>query len=54
MTASVGHPTLRLIRAKMCLYRRHLPDRSCCVDLSGLQPGGWRALTLHPDHWETQ
>ena len=54
MTASVGHPTLRLVRAKMCLYRQHLPDRSCCVSLDGLQPGGWRALSLHPHHWEDQ
>lgn len=53
MTAAVGHPTLRLVRARMCLYRQHLEDRSCCVSLEGLTPGAWRELTVRQDHWET-
>lgn len=51
MTAAVGHPTLRLVRARMCLYPEHLPDRSCCLSLDGLSPGAWRALSLTEDLW---
>ena len=34
MTASIGHPTLRLIRVRIGEF-----------DLAGLQPGNWRELT---------
>lgn len=37
MTAAVGHPTLRLIRAAVGPYT-----------LGGLQPGEWRKTTPHP------
>ncbi|WP_017296217.1 pseudouridine synthase [Geminocystis herdmanii] len=39
MTASVGHPTLRLIRVKMGI-NSHLE-----LTLTGLSPGQWRKLT---------
>jgi 23S rRNA pseudouridine2457 synthase len=36
MTAAVGHPTLRLVRAKIGTW-----------ELSGLAPGQYRTETLH-------
>jgi 23S rRNA pseudouridine2457 synthase len=51
MTAAVGHPTLRLVRAAFCLAPQHLPDGSCCVTLDGLSPGAWRELSLPASLW---
>ena len=51
MTASVGHPTLRLVRARICLAAQHRPDRGCCLSLAGLSPGRWRELSLPPELW---
>jgi 23S rRNA pseudouridine2457 synthase len=40
MTAAVGLPTLRLIRSKIDLI-----DGGTPLDLTGLKPGEWRAVT---------
>ena len=40
MTAAVGLPTLRLIR-----YKIDLMDGGTPLDLTGLKPGEWRAVT---------
>ncbi|QPN61753.1 pseudouridine synthase [Synechococcus sp. CBW1002] len=45
MTAAVGHPTLRLVRASIDLMDGEPP-----LNLSGLDPGRWRALTPEEDH----
>ncbi|WP_231605629.1 pseudouridine synthase [Synechococcus sp. CBW1006] len=44
MTAAVGHPTLRLVRASIDLMDGEPP-----LNLSGLDPGRWRALTPEED-----
>jgi len=38
MTAKVGHPTLRLVRARIGRWT-----------LAGLRPGEWRELTRDPE-----
>ena len=40
MTAAVGLPTLRLVRCSIDLM-----DKGSPLDLAGLQPGNWRAVT---------
>ena len=44
MTAAVGLPTLRLIRSKIDLM-----DGGTPLDLKGLEPGAWRAVTQSED-----
>lgn len=53
MTAAIGYPTLRLVRASLCLYAKHLPDRSCCLTLENLSPGTWRELSISHERWES-
>ena len=50
MTAAVGYPTLRLVRASICLADPqrggHREGSGCCVTLEGLSPGTWREVGL--------
>jgi 23S rRNA pseudouridine2457 synthase len=46
MTASVNHPTLRLIRSQIsCFSLLHPPTNPTILTVAGLSPGEWRELT---------